>query len=93
VLGMTPAQVSLTVQWEAVFIAVAGVVFGVVSGLVLGIGFAQAAGVHGFTRLTVPVGTISGAALIVVVAAFVAATIPARRAVRLSEIAAVNRLA
>ncbi|MCU1464253.1 MAG: hypothetical protein JWM72_181 [Actinomycetia bacterium] len=93
VLGMTPAQVSLTVQWEAVFIAVAGVVFGVAGGLVLGLGFADAAGVHGFTRLTVPVGTIGGAALLVVVAAFVAATIPARRAVRLSEVAAVNRLA
>ncbi len=92
VLGMTPAQVSLTVQCEAVFIAVAGVVFGVGAGLVLGLGLAQAVTVHGFTRLAVPFQTIAGVSVLVVVAAFLAATIPARHAVRLSEIATVNRL-
>jgi hypothetical protein len=49
-----PAEVSLTLQWEAVFIAIAGIVFGVASGLVLGLGIAQAASVHGFTRLAIP---------------------------------------
>jgi putative ABC transport system permease protein len=92
VLGMTPAQVSLTVQWEAVFIALAGIVFGVTSGLVLGLGIAQAASVHGFTRLAIPFRTIEGVALVVVVAAFVAAAIPARRAVGLSEAVSVARL-
>jgi putative ABC transport system permease protein len=92
VLGMTPTQVSLTVQWEAIFIALAGVVFGVGAGLVLGLGLAQAVSVHGFTRLTVPVGSIGGTAALVVVAAFLAAAIPARRAVRLSEVAMVNQL-
>jgi putative ABC transport system permease protein len=92
VLGMTPAQVSLTVQWEAVFIAIAGIVFGVGAGLVLGLGIAQGASVHGFTRLAVPFGTIAGVSLLVVVAAFVAAAIPARRAVSLSETASVARI-
>jgi ABC-type antimicrobial peptide transport system permease subunit len=44
--------------------------------------------VHGFTRLTIPFGTISGVAAVVVAAAFVAAALPARRAVRLSEVSA-----
>ncbi|HEY1738750.1 MAG TPA: FtsX-like permease family protein, partial [Acidimicrobiia bacterium] len=92
VLGMTPAQVSLTVQWEAVFIAIAGIVFGVATGLVLGLGIAQGASVHGFTRLAVPFGTIAGVSVLVVVAAFVAAAIPARRAVGLSERASVARI-
>ena len=92
VLGMTPAQVSLTVQWEAVFIAIAGVIFGVGAGLVAGLGLASAAGVEGFTRLTVPYVTIAAVAAGVVVAASVAAAVPARRAVRLSEQAIGDRL-
>jgi putative ABC transport system permease protein len=91
VLGMTPGQLSLTVQWEAVFIAIAGIVFGVGAGLVLGLGIAQAAGVHGFTRLAIPFRTIEGVAILVVAAAFVAAAIPARRAVGLSEAASIAR--
>jgi putative ABC transport system permease protein len=92
VLGMTPSQVSLTVHWEAIFIALAGVVFGVGAGLVLGLGLAQAVTVHGFTRLSVPVETIAGVAALVVAATFLAAAIPARRAVKLSEVAIVNQL-
>ena len=92
VLGMTPAQVSLTVQWEAAFIAIAGVIFGIGAGLIFGLGVAQAAGVHGFTRLAVPYRTIEGVALLVVVAAFVAAAIPARRAVGLTAASTVSRI-
>ncbi len=85
-LGMTPAQLSLTVQWEAVFVALSGVVFGVGAGLVLGLGLAEAATVHGFTRLTVPFGTIAGVAALVVALAFLAAALPARRAVQLNVV-------
>ena len=91
VLGMTPAQVSLTVQWEAVLVGVLGTGFGVVGGLVLGCSLVSASSVRGATQLVVPLATIVAVAIAVVGAAFVAAAVPGRRAVRLGGLAALAR--
>lgn len=91
VLGMTPAQVSLTVQWEAVLVGVLGTGFGVVGGLVLGCSLVSASSVRGATQLVVPLATIVAVAMAVVGAAFVAAAVPGRRAVRLGGLAALAR--
>jgi putative ABC transport system permease protein len=84
VLGMTPVQVSLTVHWEALMIALLGVSFGIAAGVVLGVSLMSAASVHGIARLVVPAPKIALVALAVVGGALLAAVAPAHRASRLA---------
>jgi putative ABC transport system permease protein len=88
VLGMTPRQLSLTVHWQALYIALLGTSFGLAAGLALGLSLAAALDVHGITHLVVPATSLAIVSALVVASALVAAAIPARRAAHLGRLRA-----
>lgn len=79
-VGMTSGQVETLVTWEAVVVAVLGVVSGVVLGLGLGLAFAFSLSGSGVTRVAIPAPRLLAFVLVAGVSAVAAAVVPARRA-------------
>jgi putative ABC transport system permease protein len=90
-VGMTPGQVRATVRTEAVLIATVGAVVGIGVGLAWGVAFVGALRAEGLTVVAVPGPALLGGAGAALLAAIVAAALPARRAARLDVLAAIAR--
>ncbi len=88
-VGMTRAQVRITVRWESVLTSVYGAVVGVVMGLVLGYVVIAALRDQGLTKYSVPIDTIAAIILIAFVVGVVAAVVPAWRATKLDILEAI----
>jgi putative ABC transport system permease protein len=84
-VGMTTAQVSLSVHWEAVAVAALGTVVGLASGLLLSVTLALGGRSSGLEHVVVPAPVLGLVVILVLVGAFAAATVPARRAARWSD--------
>lgn len=81
-VGMTPGQMESMVTWEAIVVAVVGVVGGAVLGVALGLAFVFSLSGSGITSVDVPAVRILAFCLLGGVSAVAAATVPARRAGR-----------
>jgi putative ABC transport system permease protein len=88
-VGMTRAQVRITVRWESVLTSVYGAVVGVAMGLVLGYVVIAALRDQGLTKYSVPVATITAILLIAFVVGVIAAVVPAWRATKLDILRAI----
>jgi putative ABC transport system permease protein len=84
-VGMTTAQVSLSVHWEAVAVAALGTVVGLASGLLLSVTLALGGRSSGLEHVVVPAPALGLVVVLVLAGAFLAATVPARRAARWSD--------
>jgi putative ABC transport system permease protein len=88
-VGMTRAQVRITVRWESVLTSVYGAVVGVVMGLVLGYVVIAALRDQGLDKYSVPVPTIGAILVIAFVVGVIAAVVPAWRATKLDILQAI----
>jgi putative ABC transport system permease protein len=88
-LGMTPRQNRALVRDESLLTALVGGLGGLVLGLVLAVALTHALAPQGFT-FTFPWLTVAGSILAVLVAGFLAALAPARRAGQLPMLAAIT---
>jgi putative ABC transport system permease protein len=84
-VGMTTAQVSLSVRWEAVAVAALGTAVGLASGLLLSVTLALGGRSSGLEHVVVPAPMLGLVVVLVLAGAFLAATVPARRAARWSD--------
>jgi putative ABC transport system permease protein len=88
-VGMSRRSMRRMIRWEAALIALFGTVLGVVTGVALGAVAVAAMPAELVGALVVPTGQLVTLSAIAVVAAIVAAQLPARRAARISILSAI----
>jgi putative ABC transport system permease protein len=88
-VGMSRRKLRRSVRWEAVIVALFGVVVGVAVGLVFGITLAYASPSSVINGVTIPYGTIVLVMIFAVIAAVVAALYPAYKASRMNVLEAI----
>lgn len=90
-VGATRRQLQLTVFGESLIVAAFGTTLGLAVGLPLGVLGTRGMASVGVTSVALPIGTIAVVVAATLVAGFVAALWPARRAARLDVLAAIAR--
>ncbi len=90
-VGATRRQLQLTVLGESLIVAAFGTTLGLAVGIPLGVIGTKGMESVGVTSVATPIGTIIGVIAATLVAGFVAAIWPARRAGRLDVLAAIAR--
>ncbi|MCC5952203.1 MAG: FtsX-like permease family protein [Acidimicrobiia bacterium] len=89
-VGMTRKQLTSTIRWESVVIAVYGTLLGLVIGTVFGWALVQALGSEGLEVFTLPVARLVLIVLIAAGAGVLASLLPAWRASRLDVLDAIQ---
>ena len=88
-VGMSRRKLRRAVRWEAVIVALFGVVVGVAVGLVFGIALAYASPSSVINGVTIPYSTIVLVMIFAVIAAVIAALYPAFKASRMNVLEAI----
>lgn len=89
-VGMTRRQLKRSVRWEAVIVALFGVVVGVVVGSLLGIALSTAVPDSVINGITFPTSTLITVIVMAIVFAVVAAAYPARKAAKMDVLQAIT---
>jgi putative ABC transport system permease protein len=89
-VGMTRRQLRSAVRWESVIIALFGTGLGLLIGLFFGWALVQALRSYGFSKLTIPVGSLAVVVVLAALAGVLAAVLPGRRAARLDVLQAIS---
>ncbi len=89
-VGMTRRQLRRSVRWEAVIVAIFGMLVGAVLGLGMGSALAIAVPNNVIDGITLPWGTVIIALIMTVVGAVIAAWYPARKAARMNVLEAIT---
>ncbi len=88
-LGLTRRQTRSMVRWEAVIIALLGVLLGLVIGGGMGTAVVRALASQGLSKLSIPAGQLVAYVVAAFVIGVLAAVLPARRAARLNVLEAI----
>ena len=89
-VGMTRRQLKRSVRWEAVIVALFGVVVGVVVGSLLGIALSSAVPDSVINGITFPFSTLVLVVIMAIVFAVIAAAYPARKASKMDVLEAIT---
>lgn len=89
-VGMNRRQLRRAVRWEAVIVALFGVIVGVVVGSLFGVALSYAVPNNVIDGITYPIGTIVTVFIVAVIAAVLAALYPAYKASRMNVLDAIS---
>ena len=88
-VGMSRSQTRSMIRWEAIVISLIGTVVGLLLGVLIGLMLVRSLKDEGFTELSVPYMSLLWVTIGAMVAGFIAAVLPARRAGRTDVLQAI----